>query len=201
MKPLQAVSTLKAGQPRQPRRCLEQRAAIGEYEVGSRRAEDDQVDIRGAHSGRLEGTARGMFGKVDSGLSVGGDVPTLDAGASPDPLVGGIHHLFEIGVGENLLGKMTARAGDTRMNQVANLLLPCSACAICDVRSLRAATAAVPMALEKATPSARPWLFTTIPVESDHARAVVSARIETGGHPAKNRSRDEPGELVDARRR
>src|SRR5690242_13594821 len=41
--------------------------------------------------------------------------------------------------------------------------LDANACAMCAVKPRRAATAAVVMALENATPSARPWLFTTIP--------------------------------------
>jgi len=45
MKPAHAVSTLKAGAPRQPSRPLQQRPTVGKNEVRGRRAESDEVDV------------------------------------------------------------------------------------------------------------------------------------------------------------
>ena len=51
--------------------------------------------------------------EVDGSLAFGGDVPALDAGTSADPLVGGIHLLFEIEVRDDLFRQIGTRAGDT----------------------------------------------------------------------------------------
>ena len=53
-----------------------------------------------------------MLRQVDGGLTVGGDVAPLDARASPDPLIGGIHGLLEIEVRDDLFRQVGARAGN-----------------------------------------------------------------------------------------
>ena len=90
MKPLQAASTEMPGSRARPA-APAAAAAIGEYEVGRGGAEHHEVDFRGRDAGGLDGPARRMLGQVAGGLAVGGDVAPLDAGASADPLVGGVH--------------------------------------------------------------------------------------------------------------
>src|SRR5262249_52124092 len=92
--------------------------------------------------------------------TVCGNMPTLYSGAVAYPRIAGFNQLLQIEVRQDLFGKMRACADDTRIDQLVDSV---SACAMCAVRPRRAATAAVVMALENATPSARPWLFTTIP--------------------------------------
>ena len=52
----------------------------------------------------------------------------------------------------------------------------------------RIAVAAVDTAWANATRSALPWLFTTTAGQSDHAGAVVAARIELLADAAQNRA-------------
>ena len=92
---------------------LQQRAAVGEHEVGRGGAEHDEIDFSRRDARGLDGAARGDFADVDGSLAFGRDVPALDAGASADPLVGGIHLLFEIEVRDDLFRKIGACAGDT----------------------------------------------------------------------------------------
>ena len=79
MKPLQAVSTLKAGPPRQPSRPCSSTPQLGKHQVRRGRAEGDEVDLLGRHAGGIEGAARGLLRQIDRGLAVGGDVAALDA--------------------------------------------------------------------------------------------------------------------------
>src|SRR5690348_16889503 len=148
---------------------LQQRAAVGEDHVGRRGAEGDEIDIGRTDARGIQGGARGALRQVHRRLAACGDVPALDAGALPNPLVARVHHLLEIEVRENFFRKVGAGPGDARILQFGE---PCaasapsaaSACAMCAVSPRRAASAAVMMALAKAIPSALPWLFTTMPV-------------------------------------
>ena len=113
MKPLHAVSTENAGHPRAAEARLQQRAAIGEHEIRRGGAEHDEVDFRGRDARRFDGAARRDLAEVDGSLAVGRDVPAFDAGARADPLVGGVHLLLEIEIGDDLFRKIGTRAGDT----------------------------------------------------------------------------------------
>ena len=163
MKPAQAVSTLKAGTPRQPSRCCSSTPQLGNTRSGVVVPKAMKSTSPGARPGGLERAARGVLGQVDGGLAVGGHVAALDAGAAADPLVGRVDDLLEVEVGDDLLRQVRAGAGDARIDQLA-APCACNACAMCAVSPRRAASAAVPIARAKATRSARPWLFTTIPV-------------------------------------
>src|SRR6202165_4401645 len=141
---------------------LQQRAAVGEHQVRRGGAESDEVDISRCDACRLQGAACRLFRQIERRLALRGDVAALDAGAAANPLIGGVDHLLQIEVGDHLLRQIRARAGDTRVNQLAAPSAR-SACAMCSVSPCRAASAAVAIARANATPSARPWLFTTIP--------------------------------------
>ena len=82
MKPLHAVSTLKAGTAADSRGA----AAAARRSWGTRRSgvvvpKTMRSISAGATPGGREARARGVLGQIDGGLAVGGDVPPLDAGA------------------------------------------------------------------------------------------------------------------------
>ena len=45
-------------------------------------------------------------------LVLGGDAALFDAGAGSNPIVGGIDHRLQLGVGENAFGNVGANAGN-----------------------------------------------------------------------------------------
>jgi hypothetical protein len=54
-------------------------------------------------------------------ISAGGDMALVDPGTFADPCVVGIHDLFQIVVGQHLLGQITAGSCDTRIDHDACL--------------------------------------------------------------------------------
>ena len=134
---------------------LQQHSAVGKHQVRGRGAEGDEINVGGCDAGGIQRAARGFLAEVDRRLPVGGDVSAFDSGAGANPLIGGINHLLQVEVGDDFFGQVGASAGDTRINQLA-APCACSACAMCSVSPRRAARAAVPIAREKATLSARP---------------------------------------------
>ena len=73
---------------------------LGKIVSGVVGADDDQLDLIGPQAGLRNRLARGLGGEVggrDAGVD---DVPLADAGALQDPLVGGLDHPLEIGVGQ-----------------------------------------------------------------------------------------------------
>ena len=131
MKPLHAVSTLNAGPPRAPRRCCSSTPQFGNTRSGVVVPNAMKSTSFGSTSGRIERAPRGVLRQIDGGLALGRDVPALDARAIADPFVGRVHHLLEIGVGEDSGGQMGARADDSRIHQD---LCASSAWAMCAVR-------------------------------------------------------------------
>jgi len=91
---------------------LQQRAHVGKHEVGRGGAHADEVDVGGAHLRIRHGPSRCMFGEVGRGLALRCHMTAHDAGAGTYPLVAGVDQPFEIGVGQYLLRKKTAGAGD-----------------------------------------------------------------------------------------
>ena len=56
-----------------------------------------------------------------------GDAPVLRKvvfGLADDPLVGGVHHLFEIGIGQYLFRRIVAGAGDGGIDFLAHVAVP-----------------------------------------------------------------------------
>ena len=71
-----------------------------EGDVRRHRRDDEEVDVGGRQAGALQGLGGGLGAEVRRILARAGDPAFADAGAGLDPLVGGIHHLGELGVGE-----------------------------------------------------------------------------------------------------
>ncbi len=78
--------------------------------VGRRRGDDDDVDIVGFHAGIIERASRGFKGEIGGGFAFARDMAALDAGARHDPGIGGVDHLGQIVIGENLVRQMGAAA-------------------------------------------------------------------------------------------
>src|SRR5690606_17385257 len=98
---------------------LQQAGRGREHQVRGGGAEDDQVDLRGVHPGRLERTQRGLQAEVDRGLALGGDVALADAGARGDPFVAGVDDLRQVVVGQYLGRQVAAGTGDAGIDALA----------------------------------------------------------------------------------
>ena len=70
--------------------------------VGCRRGHDDEIDFLRDDARRGKGRAACLDTEVAGGLRGFGDVTLADAGARPDPLVGGVHLFGQIVVGDDL---------------------------------------------------------------------------------------------------
>ena len=98
--------------------------------VGGRRRQDDRVDVGAAQAGVGEGGAGGGDGEVRGRLALGGEVAALDAGARPDPFVGGVEGPGELGVLDDALGQVVA-AAERDGAEHAHVVSPCWASAGC----------------------------------------------------------------------
>ena len=78
--------------------------------VGSRRGEDDEVDVGCGDAGMVERAARRIGGEAAGRLAIAGDIAVADAGALDDPLVGGVDALREFFVGDRRAGQRAADA-------------------------------------------------------------------------------------------
>lgn len=74
--------------------------------VGSCRAERNQIDIGRTHAGGLHCASRRGFGRGAGGLTVRGDLPALDAGASANPLMRRVDPPLKVAIGEHSLRKV-----------------------------------------------------------------------------------------------
>jgi len=87
----------------------------GEYEVRRRRGADQEVHLAGSGAGLLEESAHRFRAHMRSAQSLAlEDVPLFDAGALDDPLVTGVDHLRELGVGKHVGRHVAEHAGDSR---------------------------------------------------------------------------------------
>ncbi len=75
-----------------------------EGQVGGRGRHDDRVDVVRRQPGIVQ-RARAAGGQVGCGLAFGGEMAAFDAGARPDPFVGGIERVFEFALGTTRSGR------------------------------------------------------------------------------------------------
>src|SRR5690606_340971 len=141
---------------------------VGEDHVRRGGAHDDEVDVRGLYAGGCHGGPGCLLGQVRGGLPFGSDVPALDAGPGADPLVGGIHHGFQLRVVEDALGQVPAGAGnagiqgrDHHWTCEAGAAWLASRVRIWSGTRFSASTTATSRACWKASSSAPPWLLMT----------------------------------------
>jgi trehalose synthase len=96
---------------------LQQAGGAREHHVGGRRADDDEADV-GRRDARLrDGRERGLLREVGRRHPRVHDVTLPDAGALQDPLVGGVDHLLEVGVGQQPGRHVGGQPGDLDRSQ------------------------------------------------------------------------------------
>ena len=100
---------------------LQQTGGAGKNLIGRGCGDNDQVNGVLRDARRLHGAQGRLFTHGTAGLTVGGDVAFTDAGALDDPAIRGIHHFFQIGVGQNLLRQITAGADNARVIHACSL--------------------------------------------------------------------------------
>jgi len=127
-------------------------------------ATTDKVDFLGVYTRHFNGTLGCMKCQIAGSFVFGRDMAFANAGAGDDPIVGGIHHLRQIVVGQNFFRQITAGAGDAGINHAVPSLCSRDICSLMRRNTpLRASSTARSMANWKAKLSAEPWLFTTTP--------------------------------------
>ena len=89
---------------------LDDRGACRKLLIATAGCQQEEVHVGGIHAGHGQCVAPGLRRHLGH-LSV--DVAGPDTTAFTDPLVGGVHDLSEIVVGEPALGKMGCPTGDT----------------------------------------------------------------------------------------
>src|SRR6266851_6271667 len=82
------------------------------WTVGRRGADQDHVEVCRRDAGGVKRGARGLGRDLKRGRTRLRDVPLVDARALGDPLVGGVHHLFEVEVRDDLVWRVNAHSGD-----------------------------------------------------------------------------------------
>ena len=107
---------------------LHQARGTREQHVRGHRADDDQVDVLGLETGPLDRFFRRLGSQVAGGDARVDDVALANAGALHDPLVGGVDHLLEIGVGQQARRHVGGQALDLYSADVQNNPLPGIVC-------------------------------------------------------------------------
>ena len=85
--------------------------------VRRHRANDDRVQFAGLDAALLERRFGGLHSHVGRRHLGRGDVALADSGALQNPLVGGIHHLLEVLVRQNLRWHIATVGADFDVNQ------------------------------------------------------------------------------------
>ncbi len=84
----------------------------GENGVGRAGGQDDEIDVVGGDACVLDGDAGGGGGHVGGEFVVGGNAALANTGAGENPLVSGVDHLFEVGIGKDALGEVGTGANN-----------------------------------------------------------------------------------------
>ena len=103
---------------------LQQHSAVGKHQIRRRRSKGDEVDVPGTNARGFDGAPRRLLAKVNGGLPVSCNMPTLNAGAVANPLIRGVHHPLQIEVRQNLLWQVRTGSRDARIHGH----LSCGAC-------------------------------------------------------------------------
>jgi hypothetical protein len=74
-------------------------------EVRGRGGHDDRVDVGRREAGIGDRGACGLRGELRGCLTLGSEMPPLDSGPGPNPFVGGVERLLELGVGHDPAGR------------------------------------------------------------------------------------------------
>jgi len=91
---------------------LQQACGAGKNLVRGGGGDQNHVQIGRAQTGGIERLARGVQRQIRGRLAGCRDVPNPDPGAIEDPLVGGIDHLLQIGIGQQALRQVASGTRD-----------------------------------------------------------------------------------------
>jgi hypothetical protein len=91
---------------------LEKYAAAREHVLGRQRGEDNGVEVGRPHVGPVECHLGRLEGEVAGQLPLANPPPLFDPGASANPLVGGIHHLGQVVIGDDTVRQIDARGDE-----------------------------------------------------------------------------------------
>ena len=92
---------------------LHQAGGGGKRHVGRDRGDDDEIDLFGGDAGLFHRPPRRLGRQIGGKFVLGAAMcRSFDAGAGGDPFVGGVHHFFEVGIGEDLCRHIGSDAGD-----------------------------------------------------------------------------------------
>ena len=103
---------------------LHQARGARKQHVGRDRADDDHVDVVRRQPGLLDRLLRRFGREIARRDARIDDVALLDAGALQDPFVGGLDHLLEIRIGQQLRRHIGGQALDLDAADVQNNPLP-----------------------------------------------------------------------------
>ncbi len=103
---------VEAGGPGVAQAGLEEAGGGGEGLVRGEGPEDDQVEIGGVNPGPGQGRAGRLLGHEGDRLLAAGDPALADPRPFQDPLVAGLDHLLQVGIGQNAAGEIAARGRD-----------------------------------------------------------------------------------------
>ena len=92
---------IKGGRPAGADFLLHQAGGVGKGHVRGDGGDDDELDLVGGDAGHFHGALGGVGGEVGGEFVFGRETPFLDAGARDDPFIGGVHHFFQVGVGQH----------------------------------------------------------------------------------------------------
>ena len=92
---------------------LQQAGGAGKDTVRGRGRDDNEIDLARCLAGSLHRLGRRNFCQVTGRFITGGNMPLVDSGPVTNPFVRGIHDLFQIMVGQGLLGQIAAGTDDS----------------------------------------------------------------------------------------
>ena len=73
---------------------------------------DDEVEVFRFDPGIFQGVAAGLDRQIAGRLIWAGNAALLDSSALDDPLVGGLDHALQVGIGQDLFRQVLAGSGD-----------------------------------------------------------------------------------------
>jgi epoxyqueuosine reductase len=111
---------IKSPSFRSAQSILDQASGGGEKHVRSHGGYHDYVDFFGRHAFGGQEFLCGLRAEMGGGDSRVGVMPFADAGAGANPLVGGVHNFFEIGVGHYTWREVTRNGSNFSGNPLAH---------------------------------------------------------------------------------
>jgi hypothetical protein len=95
---------------------LDETGDVRKDQIRCRGAYEDQIDIGRRNPRVFHGDEASLGCEIARRFVVGGNVATLDARPTANPLVGRLDHLFEIRIGEDLLRQVLTGADNARVH-------------------------------------------------------------------------------------